>query len=268
MTQPSLGVNRLTSLQRQAIFVYLDLDVRLLMVCTRWKAEVHAALLSCWNHLPAQLSEAKKSVLATNSNADYFKLFALLNKYLSAELRQVDEESPKPFRTAFCGQLTPRRFVEMQKKIIAVQQARAFWERIRRQNHSLADIPSVSMMNKELTNPRRKSVYGKLNSLDLAEMGLDTIPSPVFLLAKLEHLDLSQNLLTELPDEILKLQNLVSINLSGNPLATDRSKEEALLHKLSQLPLLRKIQLNDKVIECVPAQTNTSPCGNCDCVVL
>lgn len=261
------GVNKFYTSIRQSIFIYLDLDVRLLRVCQKWKAEIHATLLTYWNHLPSTLDEAKKSVQTTDSSADYFKLFSLLNKHFVAELRHLDEESPRAFRTAFCGLLTPRRFIEMQKKIIVIQHTRAFWARLRRQNESLADIPSIPLMNKELGNPTRKRVFAKLNQLDLGGIGFEEIPPQAFLLSKLTHLDLSNNQLIDLPDEIQKLRNLVSINLTGNPLATDASKHDALVRKLAALlPLLREIILGDKVIELAPA-TKPSSCSNCKCIV-
>lgn len=248
-------VDRFSPLVRQAVFAYLDFDVRLVYVCRVWRDTMHGALLSSWRHLPPMLADAKEIVLKKSAGGDYFKLFQLLNIHLAVELRQLNDEAPKPFRRAFCGRLTSRRFVEMQKAIVAEEQGRAFWERLRRQDSAVADMPSRSLMHKQLTGLRSAPTYEKVIKLDLSRLKWDVIPSELFLLTKLQHLDLSQNQLTELPVEILKLENLTSINLAGNPLAAASSTGKASLQMLSRLPKLKEIILSDRAVDNATAIT-------------
>jgi hypothetical protein len=246
------------------IFLFLDLDVRLVQVCKKWKAEMHALLSVTWNRLPDEFKEAK----AKTEVGNYFLAFHNLNGYLTSELRQLDDESPKPFRTQFKGFLTTRRFLAMQQKITAITHARAVWARVRQQNTSLADIMKVAQMSREVANPGNKHAFARVKKLDLREIGFSEIPSHVFNLSALQELNLSHNQLTALPDEIINLRSLVMIDLTGNPIAADAARDpaikKALSLKLCAIPTLREIRLNDTILELPPA---TKP-PSCSCVVL
>ncbi len=245
------------------IFRFLEPDVRLIYVCKKWKNEMHDLLPVMWRALPDEFKEAKVKTEVGN----YYISFANMNAYLTAELRQLDDDSPKPFRTQFKGSLTTRRFIAMQLKITSVAHARAVWERMRRQNVSLADVTKVDQMNRQVANPGNKRVFDKVKKLDLREIGFSEIPSHVFNLSALQELNLSHNRLAALPDEIINLRSLVIIDLTGNPIAADAERDpaikKALSLKLAAIVSLREIHLNTTILQLPPS---TKP-ASCDCVV-
>ncbi|UXX77719.1 hypothetical protein N7E81_10095 [Reichenbachiella carrageenanivorans] len=67
-----------------------------------------------------------------------------------------------------------------------------------------------------------------LESLNLREAHLSSIPAEISQLQSLVHLDLGENKLEDLPDEIAELKNLRFLHLDRNPLVDDEDKIERI----------------------------------------
>ncbi len=102
----------------------------------------------------------------------------------------------------------------------------------------LSKLQSLNLSNNQLTSvPKELGNLSKLKTLILSVNNLPSIPKELGNLSKLTHLELHHNRLTSIPKELGNLSKLTYLNLGGNYL-TSIPKELGKLSKLTALSLI------------------------------